>query len=138
MRGRPTFEVWLPPDVARLHELRVRLGDYLATLQLSDRAASEVVLSVQEAAKNAIRFSSGRTLHIQARMDDDELEIVVSDQGPGFVLLPKAARPDVWQVGGRGLFLMQSLMDTVCVDSLNGARVLMTKRLADAQRRSAA
>ncbi|MGY6215977.1 ATP-binding protein [Methylolobus aquaticus] len=90
---------------------------------------------VTEAVGNAIRH--GLSEHQQSRVRlcievrGDELIIEVHDRGQGFDLCSLSeACPDDLDEGGRGLFLMRSLMDSVSYRRTRAGNVLeMRKRL---------
>jgi serine/threonine-protein kinase RsbW len=84
-----------------------------------DRPATDaVVLATNEAVSNVIRHAHrdqpDAEIQLQCRLGPDGLEVVLLDEGQPFDL---AAVPDLdpaeLRVGGRGVFLMRTLMDEV-------------------------
>jgi anti-sigma regulatory factor (Ser/Thr protein kinase) len=123
------FRWTLREDTALLSELRIRLRRYLAPPDVPPEVADAVVLSLHEAAKNALRAGGRQPVEIVVWMDDDCIQACVRDHGPaGSVVDRSPGRPSAWQTHGRGLFLMHTLMDSVEIDSSDGVTVFMSKR----------
>jgi len=108
-------------------------------LKLDDTTSYHVELAVVEAVTNCIRHAFGgedtRPMHVGAHVKGDNLLISVTDRGqPAELAFSQGdddrVIPDELEEGGRGLFLISSLMDRVehrC-DS-RGNTLLMTKAL---------
>jgi anti-sigma regulatory factor (Ser/Thr protein kinase) len=122
------FHAVLPLDGAALGDVRARLRTYLEARGVAGREAADVVLSVEEVAINAIRHSHGQKVDVLVRVDAHVVYAQVRDDGVGFRRLRRVC-PDPWRAGGRGLFLVRSLMDDVTVDCSGGALIMMRKRL---------
>ena len=93
---------------------------------------SDILLCLQEAMKNAVRYStSDRDLDIRVSLLDHAVHVEVRDHGVGFAHLPyrPPRRPEPMDESGRGIFLMKALMDSVTLESEDGAQVRMVKRL---------
>jgi len=119
------------------------LGDLVALRrflwrELERRGCSQndgeaVILAAHEAAKNGLRYSGERPVYITLHFALDRVVVCVADCGQGFDYSrwqgsppPGAHRPS-----GRGLHLMQQLMDQVEVAGQPfGCVVRMRKRLA--------
>jgi anti-sigma regulatory factor (Ser/Thr protein kinase) len=88
--------------------MRALLRRWLRRVDASEQEAAEVVTACGEAATNAIEHAGGvGRFEVSGRMDGREVEITVRDFGE-------------WRTPrdgdhGRGLSLMQALMDTVDV-----------------------
>jgi PAS domain S-box-containing protein len=115
----------LPADPAALSQLRRRLGRFLTAAGASDEERFEIILTVSEAAMNAIEHAYGpgdAEFELSARVSGGELSVAVSDTG--------AWRERRGTDRGRGLKIMDGLMDAVEVDSTPaGTTVRMTRRL---------
>ena len=92
--------------------------------------AYQVNLVLTESMTNAILHTSNenkdnRQIHINIAIVNDNLHIKVYDQGKGFNLesLPP---PDFkgLKEGGRGIFIIQSIMDSVTCHKENGGHVI--------------
>ena len=94
--------------------------------------------SVIEAATNAVQHAHGhdvmRPVVFRFLLGDDELQIEVTDTGPGFDLEEVSALDPTGPEGilksrGRGIFIMKAMMDRVDFDIQmgTGTRVCMAK-----------
>jgi serine/threonine-protein kinase RsbW len=79
-----------------------------------------VQLAFQEAVANAIRHGCGgdarKRFRCSVRCDEDEVVVVVRDPGPGFdpgVIADPRDPDNLLRPSGRGLFLIERLMDRV-------------------------
>lgn len=93
-------------------------------------------LALTEAMANAIQYGTTgdprQTVHVSIRIVGDDLCIKVCDQGQGFDL-EAVPLPDLDQPTerGRGIFLIKSIMDSVCYRKTDQGNILeMRKRLA--------
>lgn len=93
-------------------------------------------LALTEALTNAIEHGNSsdpdQTIRIAIQVSQDQLCIKVYDQGQGFDL-DSVASPDADHLSerGRGVFLIKTLMDSVCYKRTNGGNVLeMRKNLS--------
>ncbi len=99
----------------------------------SDTLAYHLNLAVTEAMANAIKHGAtldpANTMRIRASIDDKGLLVEVFDQGQGFDLknaLPRQV--DGLQEEGRGLFLINSVMDSVEYQKGDGWNVLKMRK----------
>lgn len=93
-------------------------------LHLDDDTTSQVTMSVIEAGTNAIQHGHGRDatkiVDVRFAAHPDRVEIEVHDTGPGFEL--EEVNGDVttpehlFDLRGRGIFIMRSCMDAVDFD----------------------
>ena len=106
-------------------------------LSPDDRAA--VNLAVGEACNNAVLHAPDvggaadpdcpvGAVCVACRVDDDALEIDVSNNGNGFHPPLDAAMPDAFAEHGRGMPLMELLMDSVEYLSLRGNTVVRMRK----------
>jgi serine/threonine-protein kinase RsbW len=101
-----------------------------------DEEVMKVELALQEALANAIRHGckNDPTKKVQCSVTFDtagELLIVIRDPGPGFKVdeVPNPLEgSNVFKPSGRGVFLINQLMDTVEYSD-EGRRVVMRKRI---------
>lgn len=92
-------------------------------------ASEDVQLAVTEACANAVRHSDVSEYVVRLNVDDALCEVEVVDLGGGFdpALVPVPAAEDLET--GRGLFLMQELVDDLqFVRNRGGTHVKLTKR----------
>jgi anti-sigma regulatory factor (Ser/Thr protein kinase) len=99
--------------------------------------AYQVVLAADEAFANAVTHATGNVvggvIRVSACVSGGEASVEVQDTGDGFTLPasdPQAV-PDVRRPSGRGVFLIEHLMDEVSIESgRSGTTVRMVRRLA--------
>lgn len=126
----PRLLFQLPLDAARLLRARERVRDYLRALCSDEDLVDDVVLCVEEACTNAIRHSEAHdAMDVSLVFRDDALSVNVRDRGKGFDVetFDPSASPDPLALGGRGLFLIASLMDEVHLRVSGGLHVRMVK-----------
>ncbi len=107
--------------------------EWLRQQGVDDTDRNDLLVVVSELCTNAVRSAGGRRsrLRLRARPDADALVVDVEDDGPGFdVAVPSADDvPPVERTSGRGLFIVQSLVDRVEVlPTATGTTVRCTKR----------
>ena len=93
-----------------------------------------LVLLTSEAVTNGMEhgnhFDAAKSVIVEFRASDHSLEIMVEDEGPGFERrrVPSPLTEDhLFDSGGRGLFLLESLADDVGYE-LGGRRIRVTFR----------
>lgn len=126
----------IPADPAAIGTIADGVKEILAAKQWPDDEVMKVELALQEALANAIRHGckGDPTKQVQCSVAFDargELMIVVRDPGPGFdvTAVPNPLEgANVLKPSGRGVFLINQLMDTVEFSD-RGRRVSMRKRL---------
>lgn len=111
------------PNQTRYLGLIGRIGKELARELSRENGESETLAQhlnvvLTEAMSNAIRHAHegdpDKTVHISISIADDELRIRVYDHGQGFdsSSLPEG-EPQELEAGGRGIYIIRCLMDTV-------------------------
>ena len=129
------LNIVIPADVAAMHKVSAGVNELLVAKQWPTKKILDVELAVQEALVNAIRHGCNNdpSKQVQCCVTFDaagELVIVVKDPGPGFdvAAVPNPLEGDnVFKGSGRGVFLINQLMDTVEFTE-EGRKVLMRKR----------
>ena len=120
------MELTLPAEPMELSSLRRALQRWLTECNASDADSYDIVLACNEACANAIEHAYGpgdASVQIEAAFRDGEVGITVRDHGQW-----RDSRGDN---RGRGLALMETLMDSVNIrtDPDLGTQVSMTRRL---------
>lgn len=135
--AEPIREIVLPNEPARIAEVRRFVAAFLADLRAPVEVSSEVLLAVGEAAGNAYRHgrspSGASEMRVRCEYERPDFQVVVADDGPGFDPdeIARRGTPDPFAQGGRGLFLMRELMDSLDVNSTpTGTTVRMRRSLA--------
>jgi anti-sigma regulatory factor (Ser/Thr protein kinase) len=114
--------------------MRRALRRYLHERALDAGVIYDVVLAADEAFVNAVSHAGATDgdIRVTASVSDDEAAVEVRDGGAGFTPRPPGPRalPDVCCAHGRGIFLIECLMDEVSVRSgRSGTTVRMVRRL---------
>ncbi|HEX2457224.1 MAG TPA: ATP-binding protein [Vicinamibacterales bacterium] len=124
----------IPADPRAIHTVTDGVTHMLQEKHWDERKVMEVELALQEALANAIRHGCGGdpSRHLQcivAVEDTGEAMIVVRDPGTGFDTTRVAnplAPENVLKPSGRGIFLINQLMDEVAFS--DGGRELQMKK----------
>jgi anti-sigma regulatory factor (Ser/Thr protein kinase) len=112
---------------------------FLALQGCGDGDLMDCELALVEAVNNAIKYASeaGRQqpVLVEARCDAEMIELEVKDHTPGFDWPEKVELPDQETEHGRGLYLIQTLMDSAQYTRIDGENSL---RLRKQRRKTAA
>ena len=110
-------ETTLPRQLESVALASELVGGYLKERGWSTRDVDRAVLSVGEAASNSVEHGRGPFV-LGYALEGDTLTLEVADQGsgPAPALVQRAALPaDTFAEGGRGLFILSSLADSISV-----------------------
>jgi serine/threonine-protein kinase RsbW len=127
------LELVLPRDTATVPLVRHILKYTLTEFGVAAHCVSDVELAVTEACANVVEHAAGDDEYeIRTSLDGDRCDIRVIDTGHGFdhaSMRHLETSPE--SEGGRGLMLMQSLMDRIHFESEPelGTVVHLTKHL---------
>jgi anti-sigma regulatory factor (Ser/Thr protein kinase) len=129
------FNMVVPADPLAIPPVIDGVTQMLQGRDWTDQKVMEVELALQEALTNAIRHGCANdpTRHLQccvAVQEPGEVTIIVRDPGAGFdtTSVPDPLAPEnVLKAGGRGIFLINQLMDEVAFKD-GGREVQMRKR----------
>jgi serine/threonine-protein kinase RsbW len=129
------FNMVIPADPVAIEKVSAGVNELLVSKQWPSEEVMEVELAVQEALANAIRHGCRNDPSKQVQCcvtlnATGEFVIVVRDPGPGFDVTTVASPLEggnLLKPCGRGVFLINQLMDTVEFTE-EGRQVLMRKR----------
>jgi anti-sigma regulatory factor (Ser/Thr protein kinase) len=134
---RLVLQLELPADARVLPATRQAVEGYLAHLGTGEDDRADVVLALNEACANAIRHAfpraAGACFRLVTVITDADIQVSVEDDGVGFDPDDVPDHIGAWDTSGRGLFIMNELMNLVEVVSpteSGGTRVVMTKALS--------
>ena len=133
LAGRCALSFAVTPALSALGAARDQARAFLRGFDLPEPAVFDVVLCLEEACKNAIRFSgSDRDIDVTVAVSGHDIDLVVRDHGVGFEprAVDPAVPPDPLDSQGRGLFLLNCLMDDVRIARDRGAVVRARKAVA--------
>ncbi len=132
------LDIKLPNETGYLRLLG-KIGEYLAQSIESypgdrEELAYHINLVLTEAMANVIRHTedtkSGEGLHVTLRVENRKLTIKVYDQGRGFELCDTPEPPpSCLAEGGRGIFIIKTLMDRVSYHKYDGGHVLEMEKI---------
>jgi len=141
--GKRVLELQLPARRDVVYDIRRRLDEFMRGCAAAAEEVEAVKVALSEAATNAICHGSplGDKNRIRVRFEKlgGELVIEIYDQGQGFrpraIALPES---DEFQPSGRGLWIMEALMDEVAfLPGPEGTCVRLVKRFNTDQSRAA-
>lgn len=120
MAGEPApWNLTIASDLRLLALVRAFVEGVCLVAHCDEKTTDAVVMATDEAVNNIMRHAHhGRpeaTIQIQCFLHPDRIEINLLDEGAPFDLstVPNLD-PAELRVGGRGVFLMRSLMDELC------------------------
>lgn len=125
----------IPNVAARIPEVRLFVRSFLMDVESSEEDVFEILVAVEEAATNSLRHGQPEgtgQIGVRCAYTPAEFVVQVIDEGGGFKYTPRKYRqmPDPLAPGGRGLYLMNRLMDTVDIaSSERGTVVTMSRHL---------
>ncbi|HEC44039.1 hypothetical protein LCGC14_2562150 [marine sediment metagenome] len=121
--------------VENLREVEKLVDEVSTACSMSSEVYGNVLIATMEAANNAIlhgnKLDEKKDVRILFKWNTAELELVVTDQGPGFNYknVPDPTAPgNIEKVNGRGVFLMVKLSDDISFKE-NGRKVSLTFKL---------
>jgi serine/threonine-protein kinase RsbW len=120
----------VPAAPSALAPARDSTRTFLRGFDVPEPSVFDIVLSLEEACKNAIRFSgSQRDIDVTVAVTSREVRLVIRDHGVGFKPpeVDISRTPDLSDQQGRGLFLIHCLMDDVRIACDDGAIVTARK-----------
>lgn len=110
-----SLQLSLPRDARFVGLLRNVAACVFADIGAPEAASDDIKLALTEACANAVRHAVGSDGYsVGLTIDADGCEIEVVDLGPGFDVPPAdldGVEPDSETEAGRGVLLMQALMD---------------------------
>jgi anti-sigma regulatory factor (Ser/Thr protein kinase) len=123
------ISITLPAEPGSLAQLRRRLARFLHATGASELEQYEITLTICEAAGNAIEHAYGpgdATYEVNVTFDDGELTAVVRDTG--------SWRDKRGEHRGRGLAIIEDLMDDVAVERADAGTLVRMRRRLRAER----
>ena len=132
-RRKRVMKLDLKAEKHVIHDVRARFEEFIAPCALPHDEMEWIKVAVSEACTNAVCHGSPHGaedhIHLRCEVDCETLLVEVSDEGRGF--RPKTIQlPDFdeWKPSGRGLVIMQAVMDDVVFEPTDeGTCVRMTK-----------
>jgi serine/threonine-protein kinase RsbW len=128
------YELLLPTDRSIVTRVEGFLRSIPAVEELPPQRRFNVIVATMEAVTNAVvhgnRSDTTKQVEIRVEVTDDAIRVRVRDYGSGFDasdLPDPRLKENLLREGGRGVFLMRSLVDDVSfVPSDPGTEVVLT------------
>jgi anti-sigma regulatory factor (Ser/Thr protein kinase) len=102
-------------DLGQVRSTARAAHDFLAAAGCHEKELGDCELALVEACNNAIQYAPEsarkKPVLVEILCDTKEVELRVTDHTPGFDWPKRALLPAAQSVTGRGVYLMQSLMD---------------------------
>ena len=116
--ARPaTLRLAFAPDAASARAVSEAIRSFLAEQGVPEKELFSYELCIAEASNNAIKYAVGPARELQpvaeALFTPDQIELRMTDHTPGFALPERIPQPSPLHDCGRGLFIIQSVMDEV-------------------------
>lgn len=131
------IELSLACDIEQVRPVARAAREFLAAKGLSEEELMACELSMVEACNNAVNYAlPSRQLDpiaIELFCNDLEIEIRIYDHTGGFELPKEIVLVDGESETGRGLFIMNSLMDKINYSGADGENTLTLKKLRSAK-----
>jgi serine/threonine-protein kinase RsbW len=117
------------------------VDDLLLRLGVEEEERHWFGLAVREAVANAIKHGNagdpGKQVEVEVGVQGGDVVLTVRDEGPGFdpnAIANPLAPENLLRPGGRGIFYMRSLMDSVeyRFGATGGTEVVLRKRVTGA------
>jgi anti-sigma regulatory factor (Ser/Thr protein kinase) len=126
-----TIRLSIPSRLELLSFVDKVILEVCARMQFDEEATSAISMAVIEAGTNAIQHGhkkdASKVVDMEFVMHDDQLEVIVHDQGAGFdtgALQSDVTAPEhLFDARGRGIFIMRACMDRVEFDFFDGGTV---------------
>jgi serine/threonine-protein kinase RsbW len=123
------IKLTLPSSPEYVSVARLTLFGIASRMGFNMDQIDDLKVAVSEACTNALIHAENAALtySVDYIIDVDRLTVEVTDQGKGFEV-DKVKKPDIQKptAGGLGLFIIQSLMDEVTIDSKPDAGTKLT------------
>ena len=106
------MQLCLPRDARYVVLMRNVADCILANLQVPEDSRSDMEVAISEACANAVKHANTvNEYQVRFGIGADRVEVEVVDMGPGFDPPDLDAEGDVDMESGRGLYMIQALVD---------------------------
>jgi anti-sigma regulatory factor (Ser/Thr protein kinase) len=113
--------------------VRRQACDFLVAHGVHHFCVDDILVALTEATTNATMHSCVDVAEVRLAILDGHVELTVTDRGQGFDFsaIDLSRRPSLSSPGGRGLYLISCVMNSVHVDGGGGTTITMTKDLRE-------
>lgn len=123
----------LPRERGSVSAVRRIVAGAMAEVGVERSCAADVELALSEGCANVVRHATSTDRYsVTFRLDQSAAQVIITDQGSGFAINGVARMAGALAEGGRGLALMEMLVDNADfrAEEGRGTRVQLTKRIA--------
>mgnify|MGYP006285958111 CR=1 FL=1 len=106
--------------IDNINEVEKFVDEFSEENEIHSDIYGKILIATVEAVNNSIVHGNkedvNKKVYLILQMDDDNIKILVEDEGPGFdyTHLPDPTKPEnIENIHGRGIYLMQHLADEV-------------------------
>lgn len=111
----PVLRLELGCDFNQIRPAAQKLQEFLQENGCSEQARTDCELVLVEGCNNAIKHSripaAGEPVLVEVRVGPSDIELRITDHGPGFAWPDTARLPEPEKESGRGLYLIRALTD---------------------------
>ncbi len=141
--ARPaTLRLAFPPNLESAREVAKAIRKFLADQGLSEKELFPLEMCMAEASSNAVEYAQGTSKALkpiaEVLVTPSQIELRVTDHTGGFALRERIPAPSPLTDRGRGLFLIQSVMDEVRYLRGTNENILVMRKRRTAGRMPAA
>lgn len=137
-------ELIISSDLDNLKKVEKFSQEICHNIGLDEEQCDNLAIALTELAINAITHGNNedksKKVTFLAVLKDDRVEVSITDEGGGFdpAKLPDPTNPqNIWKEHGRGIFLVQNLIDEVSFHRTEGGmKILLTQYLRQESNRS--
>ena len=115
-----SIKISIPSLIENIKVIESFIDNAKEKFEINDDIYGNIMISVTECISNAIihgnRSDKNKLVHLELRMEDDQLQFIIEDEGQGFDmqgLKDPTAPENIEKPGGRGIFLIRHLSDEV-------------------------
>jgi serine/threonine-protein kinase RsbW len=122
----------LPRERESVSAVRRIIAGAMAEAGVERSCAADVELALTEGCANVVRHATSTDRYrVTFQLDDRAAKVIIADTGKGFAVNGVGQMAGTLSEGGRGLALMEMLMDEADfqVEEGRGTQVLLTKRV---------
>lgn len=112
----PVLRLSLEGDISQVRDVAEQIQKFLLCHRCDEQARSDCELAVVEGCNNAIKHRLPRAgqqpVVVEVIVEPTQIELRITDHGPGFAWPKTTELPSPDRESGRGLYLIRRLMDS--------------------------
>ena len=112
----PVLRLSLEGDISQVRDVAEQIQKFLLCHRCDEQARSDCELAVVEGCNNAIKHrlpgAGQQPVVVEVIVEPTQIELRITDHGPGFAWPKTAELPSPDRESGRGLYLIRRLMDS--------------------------